>query len=374
MKRISGKSVGVCVVAGLLAALGVHAWLVDRGIRRGRGEGPRPSSTGLETYVSRPIGVMGTQTMLKAVVPRGQADRARTAVRQAERALRDAEAKMSSWIDSTEVSRLNAAPPGEAVELSAETLDLLKRSRDLAHRTDGAFDVTCRPLIELWKQAGRRKQLPTDAEIDAARSRCGWGTLVLGNGAAKGCAIDRAVEAMARAGAAGGIVDVGGDVRCFGRKAGGGKWIIGVRHPFQTDKMFVHLAAGDGAVCTSGNYFRFIEIGGERHSHIVDPRTGRSARAAPSVTVFARSATLADAWATALSVLGPRGLERLPRADGLEAMVVDGGPDDYSVHMTEGFDALLDGAPKWKPVIVRRPASPRGGSRPATAPAPGARR
>jgi len=379
MKPIVGIVVGASVVAGLVAAIAVNELIVDRAVRRGPGAG-RGRGGGLQTYVYHPIGIMGTQTMLKAVVPRGDPERANAALRRAERALRDVEAKMSSWIESTEVSRLNAAPPGRPVPLSGETLALLTLSRDLAGRTGGAFDVTCRPLVQLWKQAGRRKRLPSAAEIDAARSRCGWDKLRLLAGAArktvagagvdlggvaKGCAIDRAVEALRRGGAAGGIVDVGGDVRCFGRRPAGGKWTVGVRDPFRTDKMFVYLAAGEGAVCTSGNYFRFTEIDGRRYSHIIDPRTGRSAQAAPSVTVFARSATLADAWATALSVLGPPGLRRLPRAAGLEAMIVAGKPGAFSVHMTRGFHGLLVGRPEWEPVIVSRPPT----SRPATAPA-----
>lgn len=378
MRRTASKIAAACLVAGLVVWVVVKEWTADRAVRDGRGEGRAPKSP-LVTYVHRPIRIMGTQTMLKVVVPRGETQRANAAARQAEAALRNVEAKMSTWLDGTEVWQLNAAPADKVVKLSAATLDLLKLSRKLAAQTDGAFDVTCRPIIQLWKQAGGRKRLPTPAELTAARGRSGWDKIELLEagarkntdgagvdlgGVAKGCGIDRAVEAMIAAGAAGGIVDVGGDVRCFGRRAGGGDWTVGVRDPFRTGRMFAYVAVAHGAVCTSGNYFRFVEIGGKRHSHIIDPRTGRSARAAPSVTVFAGEAVLADAWATALSVLGPEGLERLPQAGGLEAMIVTGEPDDYAVHMTAGFRKRLAGRPAWTPVVVRRPTS-----RAATAPA-----
>jgi thiamine biosynthesis lipoprotein ApbE len=111
-----------------------------------------------------------------------------------------------------------------------------------------------------------------------------------------------------------------------------------VRDPFDPDRRMDYLAVPKGAVCTSGNYARHVEIDGIRYSHIVDPRTGRPADRVPSATVIAPSATVADAWATALSVLGPAGLDKLP--DGVEAMLVTGTPTHYQVHATEGYRRL----------------------------------
>ena len=139
--------------------------------------------------------------------------------------------------------------------------------------------------------------------------------------------------------------------------------------------MFARLAIADRAVCTSGNYFRFTEIDGKRYSHILDPRTGAVADAASSVTVVAPEAVLADAWATALSVLGPAGIRRLPPGGHIEAMIIVGGPDDHTVHMTPGFRPLVipekedAGGRKWRPVIVRPAATRPAATRPATAPA-----
>ncbi len=120
---------------------------------------------------------------------------------------------------------------------------------------------------------------------------------------------------------------------------------MGIRDPFQPnrDVMFATLGLRDGAVCTSGNYFRYVEIAGRRYSHIVDPRTGLPADAAPSVTVVAPTATVADAWATALSVLGVEGIELAGREAQIEAMIVTGTAGEYKLTMTEGFDRLLRG-------------------------------
>ena len=113
----------------------------------------------------------------------------------------------------------------------------------------------------------------------------------------------------------------------------------------------LRIRVADAAVCTSGNYRRFFEVAGERYSHIIDPRTGRPADAAPSVTVVAADAATADAWATALSVLGAGGLALAEQHESLEAMVVSGTAEKYGIHMTTGFRALL----------VEPAADPQGG-------------
>ncbi|MGB2822575.1 MAG: FAD:protein FMN transferase, partial [Phycisphaerae bacterium] len=205
---------------------------------------------------------------------------------------------------------------------------------------------------------GKARRLPTDAEVASARSASGWDRIELLDGAArkaidgagsglggiaKGYAIDRAIEAIRTAGCTGGLVDVGGDIRCFGLSPRGGLWRVAVRDPFdaRSDAFFGTLELTDLAVCTSGNYERYSEIDGKRYSHIIDPRTGRPVDLAPSVTVVAPAAAVADGWATALSVLGPEGLSLLDPNSGIEAMIVVGGPQDYTVHQTPGFAGLL---------------------------------
>ncbi|NJN64881.1 MAG: FAD:protein FMN transferase [Acidobacteria bacterium] len=139
-------------------------------------------------------------------------------------------------------------------------------------------------------------------------------------GNAKGYAIDLAVRAMQAAGARGGLVDVGGDLRFFGEAPDGVAWTIDIRHPDGRSVYRSLALTGDRAVCTSGNYARFAEIGGRRFSHIIDPRSGWPADATPSVTVIGPDTLTVDTWATALSVLGPEGLARLP--ENLDALIL----------------------------------------------------
>ena len=180
-------------------------------------------------------------------------------------------------------------------------------------------------VIELWREAGVSGSLPVADDVKAARAESGWSHFNLSDdgvvktkaiakidlgGIAKGYAIDLAAGAMRACGVEGGMVDVGGDIRCFGRPADADEWIAQVRDPSGVGALG-QFRLGQGAVCTSGDYARFVELDGERYSHIIDPRTGLPAKAS-SVTVVAPDAITADTWATALSVLGPVGLERLP--------------------------------------------------------------
>jgi len=236
---------------------------------------------------------------------------------------------------------------------------VLRLAQHLTEQTEGAFDVTCLPLIELWHKAHRAETLPDPSELSEALDRTGWRHFVwqdLGltkhrdqagidlGGIAKGYGIDQAVRAMRDTGAIAGLVDVGGDVRSFGRRPDGQPWRIGIRSPFD-ETLIATLAVEDRAVCTSGNYQRFIEIDGRRYSHIVDPRTGQPAEITPSVTVVAPTAAVADAWATALSVLGKEGLQRIPPDSGIEAMIVLGRPEEYRLCVTDGFERVFASPP-----------------------------
>jgi len=309
----------------------------------------------------RPAGIMGTECTLCVVARADQADIAEEALEAAEQALRRVESRMSVHLSASEVSRFNGAGKGK-VALSVETMEVLRLAKAKAMVTGGAFDITCRPLLELWAQAAEEGKAPTPEQLARARSASTWYDLHLDDdgvikgkdsvqidlgGISKGYGIDKAIEAMRSHGVAGGLVDVGGDVRCFGKREEGRAWRVGVRNPFKPDAadLLAMLTVTDKAVCTSGNYFRFVQIAEGRYSHIIDPRPGPNmgmpADTIPSVTVLAPTAASADAWATALSVLGPEGLSLLQRDSGVEAMLVTGGPDDYQTHSTGGLAQFM---------------------------------
>lgn len=313
------------------------------------------------------LGLMDTDWQMQAVTRFDQADSAEDALGAAEEQIREIELLMNAHDANSEISRLNAAAAGAPFPLTADTLTVLSQARRFYEATDGAFDVTCGPLVKLWSRS--RQAEPAAEAVSNALDRIGThhlrfdpegvtklveGLQVDLGGIAKGYAVDRAVQTLQSAGLPGGCVEGGGDLRCFGTTEARRAWVVGIRHPFAKGKKCAYLRVRNAAVTTSGDYARSYEISGRRYSHIVDPRTGRPVAGTPSVTVVSLateshrpSAIEADAWSTGLSVLaaamGPeRALKTyLDQQDGLEAMIVVGTPERHELFVSDGFEALL---------------------------------
>ncbi len=257
---------------------------------------------------------------------------------------------MSVYIPESELNRVNAKAHQHPVRVHPMTFEVIERAVEWSRKSNGAFDVTIGPLVELWRNAGDANQPPSAEQLAEARTRIGYDKLILDanqltvqftapgmkldlGGIAKGYAIDQSVKAMRSAGASAGMVDIGGDISCFGSPAEGRKhWRIGLQDPSRADLNMAESAnllvlqfatpSNDAiAVTTSGNYQRFTVIEGRRHSHIIDSESGQSSDALASVTIIAPDATAADALATAVSVLGAeeglRLIENTPEAEGI---------------------------------------------------------
>ena len=301
--------------------------------------------------------VMGTFSRVVALAP--SEDVARECAKAALRVQRRVDELMSTYIVDSELSRVNRQAFQAPVLVSKETFTVLERARYFSELTDGAFDVTIGPLVDLWRSAGDANRPPTEAEIVLARSRVGYEKLLLDRqaltvrfatdgmkldlgGIAKGYAIDRSVELMSQGGAVGGMIDIGGDVRCFGTPPKGRKaWVVGLQNPsvapddMATDKLLMALNVTDGAVTTSGDYRRFTEVAGERQSHIMDTESGRGASKLVSVTIIAPDALSADALATAVSVLGlEKGLALIEQRPNTEAILIRNQPNAQPIFTT----------------------------------------
>jgi thiamine biosynthesis lipoprotein len=332
------RRTAAAVAAALLAAAAGCENTPPRGIR-----GTDPAAPSLIELKGT---VMSTTFMAKAWYRVGDPGVHRADLARALDAAERVERLMSRFRPDSDVSRLSARAAGRPLKVDPWTLEILKLSREVHARSGGAFDVTVGPLVRLYKYTGREeKRLPTDAEIAAARALVGTdrlkldeaaGTAAVGAGGmvvdlsavAKGFAVDKALEALREGGAVGGLAEVGGEVRSFGGKPGGAAWTVGVRHPRSGD-LVATLELPDRAIATSGDYQKFFRQGGKRASHIIDPRTGRPlVGGAVSVTVLAPSCALADALATAISVLGPAeglALAGSYRKEGLavEALIIE---------------------------------------------------
>ena len=317
---------------------------------------PDPPGGAKPATAKRSRELMGTFAEVTAVA----ADQATAdaAVGAAYAALEAVSSLMNAYDPGSELSRLNRQPSGEPFVVSDATLRVLTRSAEVSAASGGAFDVTCRPLLKLWRQAAERDALPTADELAAVRAQVGWphvqldvaaGTVTVDaagveidlGAIAKGFGLDEAVAALRSAGASAGLVNVGGDVCGFGVRADGSAWRIGIRHPFQ-QALYGQLELRDRAVATSGLQQRFFEVAGQRYSHIVDPRTGQPAAQAPSVTVLALDGATADAWATALSVLSvEEGRALVATLPDVEALWVWGDAQHVEEAHTAGFGAAM---------------------------------
>lgn len=301
-----------------------------------------------------PEGIMGTSCHLSVVMDYRSQESAKKILDKAEYRIRYIESLASNWIEESEVSQFNRADGGVTFEFSRTNWEVIHFGAELYKATAGAFDLTCRPLIELWKKAGQSGVMPRESEIDVAKTQSSWALLEFNEGhyitktsadlridlggIAKGYAIDQAVQAMIELGAIGGLVDIGGDLRVFGKSSrASGEWLIEVKDPFRKGLLRSATYVGDVAVCTSGNYARYVQIEGKRYSHIINPKTGYPTEKVPSVTVVADSAMEADVWATALSVLGPDGFRYLP--EGVEALLLYGNNEKSEAFETPGFSS-----------------------------------
>jgi thiamine biosynthesis lipoprotein len=308
--------------------------------------------------VSRAREIMGTFATLTAIAP--DETTAAAAVEAGYARLEDVNRLMSDYIAESEIGQLNQQPAGEPLSLSPETLRCLQRAIEVSHLSGGAFDVTCRPLVALWRASGREGRLPSEQDLADTRSHVGVDKITLNaeagtaartadgvqvdlGGIAKGYALDLAAEAMRNTGANSALVDVGGDVLAIGANAAGRPWRVGIKHPFR-EGIYAVLELSDRAVATSGVQQRFYEIDGKRYSHIIDPRTGWPAEQAPSVTVIAADGLTADAWATVFSVLTIEEGQQLiaaGRTPKLEVMWISGSADAPVIQDTAGFDQYV---------------------------------
>lgn len=234
-------------------------------------------------------------------------------------AFRQVDALLSSFQPESELNTINRNAGIRPVGISKWTYECLARALEVGRQSGGAFDITCRPLLEIWGFLSKKYRVPSNSEIEAAKKLVNYRRLELRQspltqtaflaqkgmtvdvgGIGKGFAVDKAVESLKQSGVRAARVRAWGDCFGFGER----DWTIeiekGKRVTFRNQ-----------AVSTSGDYENFFESGGKHYAHIVDPRTGRPVEGMRSVTVKAASCTESDAWSTAIFVnpnLKPRGI------------------------------------------------------------------
>jgi thiamine biosynthesis lipoprotein len=267
---------------------------------------------------------------------------------------------LSDYEEGSELSRLgarsDAAAPTEPIALSRDLWRVLERAQQVAARSRGAFDVTVGPVVALWRRARRQGELPDESRIESALASTGFERLELDResksarllaphmrldvGAiGKGYALDEALELLRARGVERALVEGGGDVAVSAPPPGRFGWRIALEAMPGAPSATIEVA--DAAVATSGDAFQALELGAERYSHIVDPRTGRALARRIGATVVARSGALADALATAVCVLGPREGPRFAETFGASVRVVVNDGGRLAISASDAFPPAL---------------------------------
>ena len=227
--------------------------------------------------------------------------------------------RMNVADESSDIAKINKSGL-EAILIAPDTYHVLRESIDLARSTKGAFDITVKPLMNLWRKAERNNILPSETMVmkvqflvdyehiqllgnHHVRLLKKWAKIDLG-GIAKGYAVDEAARIFRKHGITSFFIDAGGDIYVGGKNCAGEPWRIGIRDPRDRSKTIDIVEVEDRAVVTSGDYEQHYLIEGQKWSHIINPLTGYPQKGVISATVIAPSAMEADALATALCVLG----------------------------------------------------------------------
>lgn len=244
---------------------------------------------------------------------------------------------MSTYKPTSQVSLINARASNTWVQVAPELFDLLEAAVDYSRISNGAFDITYASVGYMYDF--RKHIRPDAAHIAAALPGINWRHLELRSadhsvhfqrpgmridlgGIGKGYAVDRGTAILQRAGITHAMVNAGGDTRIIGDRRGK-PWIVGIRDPNDRDKVALRLPLENTAISTSGDYERFFDEGHIRYHHILDPKTGDSARKMRSVSVIAATATRTDALTKMVFVTGPEaGIAMINKLGDVDAVVI----------------------------------------------------
>jgi thiamine biosynthesis lipoprotein len=280
-------------------------------------------------------------TLFSLILYAGSGAEAEAAAEAAFRRVAELENTLSDYQADSELNLLRTQPPGTPIPVSADLFDVLVRAQRFSAASGGAFDVTVGPLVRQWRFSRKRKQLPAPEEFAQARASVGWKNLRLDaksrtvtmclpgmqldvGGIAKGYAADEALAVLRQRGITRALMAASGDIVCGDPPPGARGWTVGIAAVAGTNLTHT-IRLAHAAVSTSGDSEQYVEIDGQRYSHIVSPWTGLGLTNRIQTTVIARDGTHSDALATTICILGPeRGRSVLRQFSGAGAVVVIG--------------------------------------------------
>lgn len=300
---------------------------------------------------------MGSTYSIKYVRADGVTD-AKTLQAGVEGILAEVDQQMSTYREDSLIERFNRAAAGTCTAMPADVLELVRLGEGLSLQSDGAFDLTVEPLLNLWGfgPKARGEQVPSAQAIAEARQRVGHQHLHIDgeqlckdaevqvdfNSIAAGHAVDRIAAWLEQQGVSSYLVEATGELKARGRKPDGSAWRIAIEEPRDDQRVAQKVLALDGyGVSTSGDYRNYFEENGRRYSHTLDPRSGAPiTHKLAAVTVLHPKALLADGLSTLLMVLGPEEGIVWAERQGIAAFFVTREGDGYVSHATKAFAAL----------------------------------
>lgn len=301
---------------------------------------------------------MGVGWSLTAVAPAHVSDGALKGAVQ--RALDEVVAQMSHWEPASDLCRFNAAPAGAWVDIPDPFFQVMDAALALARSTDGAFDPTLGAVVDLWGFGPRGGAGPVPDDGDLGAAVAGWGDLEVDrqgrrlrqpgglqldlSGIAKGFGVDHAARAVERLGVRDYLVDVGGELRGAGVKPNGEPWWVELESPPDALMRTTPIVAAlhDLSVATSGDWRRSFQAEGRRYSHTIDGRTRAPVgEEIASVSVLHPECMWADAYATAITVLGPRAGAEYAQANDIRARILLREADGVAEWLSPAFEAML---------------------------------
>ena len=324
--------------------------------------GCRPQQVDAPSAASSLSGpTMGTWYHIKIVaLPAGVTQR--DLQRAVDERLHQINQQMSTYLPDSELSQFNRHTDDDWFEVSSELALVVAAAQDIAADTQGAFDVTVGPLVNLWNFGPdpQPERIPTDEQIAAAKDRVDYRQVEVRltppalrktrpdiyvdlSAIAKGFAVDAVAQMLDDRGIDQYMVEIGGEVRTRGRKADGTAWRIGIERPISSGRIIQQIVElGDDALATSGDYRNFFDWQGRKYSHEIDPRTGRPVdHTLASVSVVTEDCMTADALATALIVLGPDQALHYAEEHEIDVLLILRQGEEFEEIATPGFAARM---------------------------------
>ena len=260
---------------------------------------------------------------------------------------------ISSWDKNSQTSKIIENAGIQPVKVDAELFQLIERAIKLSKLTNGAFDISYASMDKIWKFDGSMTEMPSEEAIKKSVEKVGYQNIILntenqtvflklkgmkiGFGAiGKGYAADKAKALLIEKGVVGGIINASGDLNTWGTQPNGEDWTVAIVNPLNKEKVFSWFPVKNSAVVTSGNYEKYVTFNNTLYTHIIDPRTGYPATGILSVSVFTKTAELADALATSIFVMGvDTGLNFVNQLKGVECIIID---KDNKIHSSTNIN------------------------------------